>query len=229
MNKKFFYFLAFVSFLSQEDYGTESFDFRSSEEEKSAVRNLREIQNDMRESLDDIQKCLKSLPIVRYDEKRAHLRNFAICEALAEIFDINHYLLGQIWDIDTVFREGKKQINELKNFDEIKQLSELISQLLIALDEEEKYHNERKNVLISHQETVLLQTINGDIIPSFQEVQIEEGTPSQDISFCEDIKKMSVIHEKVENLRYYIEHITLPKETSLSKNMIRFWKIINRK
>lgn len=229
MNKKFFYFLAFVSFLSQEDYGTESFDFRSSEEEKSAVRNLREIQNDMRESLDDIQKCLKSLPIVRYDEKRAHLRNFAICEALAEIFDINHYLLGQILDIDTVFREGKKQINELKNFDEIKQLSELISQLLIALDEEEKYHNERKNVLISHQETVLLQTINGDIIPSFQEVQIEEGTPSQDISFCEDIKKMSVIHEKVENLRYYIEHITLPKETSLSKNMIRFWKIINRK
>lgn len=229
MNKKFFYFLAFVSFLSQEDYGTESFDFRSSEEERSAVRNLREIQNDMRESLDDIQKCLKSLPIVRYDEKRAHLRNFAICEALAEIFDINHYLLGQILDIDTVFREGKKQINELKNFDEIKQLSELISQLLIALDEEEKYHNERKNVLISHQETVLLQTINGDIIPSFQEVQIEEGMPSQDISFCEDIKKMSVIHEKVENLRYYIEHITLPKETSLSKNMIRFWKIINRK
>lgn len=229
MNKKFFYFLAFVSFLSQEDYGTESFDFRSSEEERSAVRNLREIQNDIRESLDDIQKCLKSLPIVRYDEKRAHLRNFAICEALAEIFDINHYLLGQILDIDTVFREGKKQINELKNFDEIKQLSELISQLLIALDEEEKYHNERKNVLISHQETVLLQTINGDIIPSFQEVQIEEGTPSQDISFCEDIKKMSVIHEKVENLRYYIEHITLPKETSLSKNMIRFWKIINRK
>lgn len=229
MNKKFFYFLAFVSFSSQEDYATESFDFRTSEEKRFAVRNLKEIQNDLKESLDDIQKCLKSLSIVRYDEKRAHLRNFAICEALAEIFDINHYLLGQILDIDTVFREGKKQINELKNFDEIKQLSELISQLLIALDEEEKHQNERKNVLISHQETVLLQTINGDIIPSFQEVQIEEGTPSQDISFCEDIKKMSVIHEKVENLRYYIEHITLPKETSLSKNMVRFWKIIIRK